>query len=131
MILLRKPLLSLYGVVPGDEGSLQRMAFDAAITRFWYIAAPYFLGGLMEVCTGMLRGLGKSLTSTIISLIGACLLRVVWLWTVFPIRQTLGMIFIAYPISWTATMLVSFVVIQVLVRKMVRTQGVDLPNPTI
>jgi Na+-driven multidrug efflux pump len=120
VLIFHKPLLGLYGVIPAAEGSLEQLAFDAAITRMGYITAPYFLCGLMEVCTGVLRGLGKSLTSTMISLIGACLLRVVWLWTVFPSSQTLGTIFVVYPISWVATNLVAFIIIQVLLKKMVK-----------
>ena len=120
VLLLREPLLSLYGVVPGEEGSLQRLAMEAAIVRFYLITVPYFLCGLMEVCTGVLRGLGKSLTSTVISLIGACLLRVVWIWTVFPTSQTLETIFISYPITWIITTLTAFIVIQVLLKRILK-----------
>lgn len=120
VLLFRYPLLALYGIVESEAGSLQQMAMDAAITRLWFICAPYFLCGLMEVCTGVLRGLGKSITSTVISLIGACLLRVVWLWTVFPASQTLETIFISYPITWIATTLTAFVMIQVLLKKMLK-----------
>ena len=97
IMIFAKPLLGLYGIVDGAEGSLEALAMQAAIVRFEYICAPYFICGLMEVCTGVLRGLGKSVTSTVISLIGACLLRVVWLLTVFPFKQTLEMIYISYP----------------------------------
>lgn len=120
VLILHKPLLSLYGVVPGEEGSLQALAFEAALVRFKLVAAPYFLCGLMEVCTGVLRGLGKSVTSTVISLIGACLLRVVWLWTVFPVSQTLETIFVSYPITWIVTNIVAFLVIQFALRKILR-----------
>ena len=126
VLLLRYPLLALYGIVESEAGSLQQIAMEAAITRLWFICAPYFLCGLMEVCTGVLRGLGKSITSTVISLIGACLLRVVWLWTVFPASQTLETIFISYPITWIATTLTAFVMIQVLLKKMLK----DKPSVT-
>jgi len=127
VLLLRYPLLSLYGVIPGEEGSLQRMAMDAANVRMRLIVVPYFLCGLMEVCTGVLRGMGKSLTSTVISLIGACLLRVVWIWTVFPLSQTLETIFISYPITWIVTTLTAFIIIQVLLKRIMRAQD----NPAL
>jgi putative MATE family efflux protein len=120
VLLLRYPLLGLYGIVDGPMGSLQHLAMNAALTRFKLICATYFLCGLMEVCTGVLRGLGKSLTSTGISLVGACLLRVVWLWTVFPSSQTLETIFISYPITWIATTLTAFTVIQILLKKIIK-----------
>lgn len=120
VLLFHRPLLALYGITAGETGSLQQLAMEAAIVRLWFICAPYFLCGLMEVCTGVLRGLGKSLTSTMISLIGACLLRVVWLWTVFPASQTLETIFISYPITWIATSVTAFIVIQVLLKKVIK-----------
>jgi Na+-driven multidrug efflux pump len=63
----------------------------------------YFLLAIMEVGCGVLRGLGRAITSTLISLIGACLLRVVWLLTVFEHFLTLESIYISYPVSWFVT----------------------------
>lgn len=136
LLIFKQPLLALYGIVMGKKGSLERMAYDAAVIRFWWLSAPYFLCGLMEVCTGVLRGLGKSVTSTVISLIGACLLRVVWLWTVFPKSQTLETIFVSYPITWIVTNIAAFIVIQVALRKILRAkrdkeQGGAADEPTI
>jgi Na+-driven multidrug efflux pump len=113
-------LLSMYGVVDEGVGSLGRIAYETAQTRFLYIGALYFLCGVMETCSSVLRGLGKSLTSTIISLIGACLFRVVWLWTVFTRYPTLGVIFISYPISWVLVIVASFGVILYTLSKLIR-----------
>lgn len=73
----------------------------------------YFLCGIMEVGTGMLRGLGKSFVPMIVSLIGSCVLRVVWIYTVFawlPIENTventvfrMQMLYVSYPITWVLT----------------------------
>ena len=123
VLILHQPLLSLYGIVPGEVGSLERLAYDAALVRFKLVAAPYFMCGLMEVCTGVLRGLGKSLTSTVISLVGACLLRMVWLWTVFPQSQTLETIFVSYPITWIVTNIAAFIVIRLTLRKLLRERA--------
>ena len=120
IMIFAKPLLGLYGIVDGVEGSLEALAMQAAIVRFEYICAPYFICGLMEVCTGVLRGMGKSLTSTVISLIGACLLRVVWLMTVFPAYPTLEIIFVSYPVTWLVTTAVAFAVIQILLNKILK-----------
>ena len=115
--LFRVPLLTLYGVKGGAEGGLEALALDAALIRYNFIISIYFLCGFMDVCSGVLRGMGKALVSTVITLIGACLLRVVWLWTVFPLKQTLETIFISYPITWIVTALTGFIVIQILLRK--------------
>ncbi len=106
----RRPLLSLYGIVDSDD-SLKSLAFWAANLRLLIIGLPYFLAGLMESCTGVLRGLGKSLVSTIISLVGACLMRVLWLWIFFPMNPTLQMIYVCYPITWALTALGSYIMI--------------------
>ncbi len=112
VLALKKPLLALYGVASGAAGSPQAMAMDAATTRLWLVCVPYFLCGVYEVGTGVLRGMGKSMISTAISLVGACLLRVVWLWTAFPLYPTLEMVFICYPTTWLLTALASYIVIQ-------------------
>ena len=118
--LLRYPLLSLYGVTGGAEGSMELLALDAALVRFNIIVLTYPLCGLMDVCSGVLRGMGKAIVSTVISLVGACLLRVVWLWTVFPAKQTLEIIFLSYPITWIITVVCAFIMIQILLKKLLR-----------
>ncbi len=120
--LLREPLLGLYGVELGAEGSLQHLAFETAQTRFRYICLTYFLCGIMDVSTGTLRGLGKSVSSMLISLVGACLLRLVWIWVLFPLSPTLDMIYVSYPISWILTFGVALAVILTTLRKTVNNQ---------
>lgn len=122
---LRVPLLSLYGIVDGAEGSMEALAMYAATTRLLYECVPYFLCGIMETCTGVLRGLGRSALSTVISLIGACLLRVVWLWTVFPLFMTIESISISYSITWLLTASISFTFIQIIVRDLVKRKRIS------
>lgn len=117
-ILFKESLLSLYGVVGGTAGSIEQLAMHAASTRFRCICTFYFLCGLMDVCTGVLRGMNKAIVSTCISLVGACLLRAIWIWTVFPLKPTLEVVFVSYPITWAVTLSVAFIVIQVLLRRM-------------
>ncbi len=123
--LLREPLLGLYGVKEGAEGSVQGLAMYAAVTRFRYICLTYFLCGVMDVSSGVLRGLGKSVTSMVISLIGACLLRLVWIWVVFPVHLSLDSIFISYPLSWIITTLVAVITIHLVLRKMLRAKAIE------
>ena len=108
-------LLALYGI--HDVEGLGGIAYDAAMTKIWCETLTYFLLAIMEVSCGVVRGLGRSLTSTVISLLGACLLRVVWLLTVFERFQTLESIYISYPVSWLVTGMTAFIVVLVLLRK--------------
>ncbi len=81
------------------------------LIRFGYVALPYFLCGLMDVCTGALRGLGASLVPMLISVIGVCGIRIVWIYTIFQIPQyhTPQCLYLSYPITWTVTFLCQFV----------------------
>ena len=124
ILLFRNPLLSLYGVVNGAASTGEAIAYSAAITRLLYMFPPYFTLAFMEVGSGILRGLGKSATSTIVSLIGSCLFRVVWIFTVFAARPTLGIIYVSYPISWAMTALIHFLCSTAVRKKLLRTQKV-------
>jgi Na+-driven multidrug efflux pump len=101
---LQEPLLGLYGVK--DTGDiLSKAALEAGKTRLRWVIMPYFIIALMEVGSGVLRGLGRSLTSTGICLLFACVLRVVWRFTIFridpaSISSSLASIYLSYPVSW-------------------------------
>ena len=80
-------------------------AIDYGITRLTYIALPYFICGLMDVSTGGLRGLGASTVPMIISVLGVCGIRILWIYTIFQIPQfhTQECLYLSYIISWTIT----------------------------
>lgn len=103
MFLMRAPLLSLYGVSDAAAGTLEKIAFDTATKRMCYMFLPYFAISFMEVGCGVVRGLGKAISSTIISLLGACIFRIIWISTVFKLIPTLDVIYLSYPISWAIT----------------------------
>ena len=71
--------------------------------RLQIIALTYFLCGVMDVVTGSIRGLGPSVTPTVISLTGICLLRIVWIYTIFAVRHDLFTLYLSYPVSWIIT----------------------------
>ena len=75
------------------------------MSRLIVIFTTYFLCGMMDGMANCIRGIGHSLTPTISSLVGACLFRIIWLFTIFqlPAFHTPFMIFVTYPISWILT----------------------------
>ena len=79
------------------------------MTRLKIILPTYFLCGLMDVMVGQLRGVGYSILPMMISLTGACLLRVVWIYTFFAANPTLEVLYISYPVSWLITFATHFV----------------------
>lgn len=77
--------------------------------KLQYIALPYLICGLMEVLSAMLVSMGYAGLSTVISLAGACGIRIAWVYTVFQSSKTLETLFLSYPISWTVTSIVLFI----------------------
>ncbi len=116
--IFQTPLLALYGVKDGVAGSMEALAMETARKRILYVCLPYFLCGCMEVCAGVLRGLGKSLMLTFFSLIGSCGLRVVWQLTVFKIYPTLEIIYICFPLTWLVTLSGLYATILLSVKKL-------------
>jgi len=77
----------------------------AGLNRFNYIGIPYFICGAMDVLCGALRGIGYSFIPMIVSLLGACGLRLLWIGTVFQIPEyhVIETVYFAYPLSWAVT----------------------------
>lgn len=95
----------------------------AGMTRLSILGISYFLCGLMEVGCGAMRGLGKSITSMIFSLVGSCALRIVWIYTVFVAFPTQTVLYLSYPVSWMLTASAFFVFSFMTVRKKMREEA--------
>lgn len=96
---------------------------DAGMDRLKIICVTYYLCGMMDVMVGMLRGLGYSVMPMIVSLIGACGLRILWLSTGFRLEQfhTTDMLYITYPVSWSLTF-IAHIICYVTVKKKINLQ---------
>lgn len=113
MHIFSEPLLSIFS--PDNPDVVMYAQVRNVIFCF-----TYFLCGIMEVGSGILRGIGKSMISMIVSLIGSCVLRIVWIYTVFqwiPVENTVENIFlrmrvlyISYPVTWIITSAAIFIV---------------------
>lgn len=81
------------------------------LTRMSLVCVFYFTCGLMDCIVGSIRGMGYAVTPTIVSLLGACGLRILWIFTIFTIPEyhTEFMLFLSYPISWTITFAAHFI----------------------
>ncbi len=131
IFLARDPLLSLYGVKDAAQGTLEHIAYNTAMVRMYWVSIPYFIISYMEIGSGVVRGLGKSVSSTIISLLGACLLRVVWLMTIFKAYPTLEMIYLSYPVSWVLTGTVLLLYSIFVLKKYIKHRDDEIPAPRI
>ena len=79
------------------------------LERMLLVCAPYAVCGIMNVMVGAMRGLGSSLTPMMASIFGVCVLRVVWIYTIFPLDRTFFMLFLSYPVTWLVTGLIELV----------------------
>ncbi len=90
-----QPVISIFTTVP------EEMA--VAKIRLFYIGGMFFIAGIMDTFTSLLRGLCKPMLATVISIFGICVLRIVWLYTVFAHFNTLTSIYFSYPVTWSVT----------------------------
>ena len=108
-------LLSIY-ITDSQE------AIHYGLIRFNYVALPYFICGLMDVSTGSLRGLGASFTPMLLSILGVCGIRIMWIFTIFQIPQfhTPEWLYISYPLSWFGTFIAQTTAFIIIYKKRVQ-----------
>ena len=106
-----KQLLGIYTTNPE--------VIKAGFLRCMVIFTTYYLCGTMDALANSIRGIGHSVLPVIVTLIGACLFRILWLATVFQIPQfhTPLCVFISYPISWLLTWVAHIVCYSIIIRK--------------
>ncbi len=102
-------LLSLYTTDP--------QVIAVGLERLYIVCGPYFLCGVMDVMTGVLRGIGYSLLPMVVSLLGACAFRILWVVTIFAAVPTMNCLMISYPVSWALTFAVLVVFFALLWRR--------------
>ena len=98
-----------------DENS-----FPYAVSRNLVVMIPYGLCGIMEVYAGVQRGLGNGIYPTLVTLIGVCLFREIWVHTAFAAVPTIEMLFLSYPLSWGMTAAAHFIFYRHTLRKVSR-----------
>lgn len=128
--------VTVVGVVMGGgaylfgENLLSIYTSDPEVIRFglermMFVCLPYFICGIMDTLVGSLRGMGYSIMPMIVSLTGACALRVVWIMTIFQLDRTLSTLFLSYPVSWAVTALAHFICYLVAHRRLMQKQKAE------
>lgn len=112
IVLFGNNLLRLYSENP--------IVIDFGMNRLRLICSLFVLCGLMDVMGNIIRGLGHSFLPMIITLIGACGIRILWIKTIFEVSKfhTCETIYISYPISWIATFIALFISFLFIIKKM-------------
>ena len=117
---------TLLGIYSSSEEVIQ-----AGMIRLGIVSRTYALCGIMDVMVGALRGIGYSILPMIVSLIGACGLRLVWIATVFQIDEfhTVQTVYASYPITWIITSLVHMLCFALAMKKLTKEkENLELPE---
>ena len=109
-VLFGNQILSLY------SSDAEVIAYG--MERLKVICTTYCLCGIMDVLVGSIRGLGYAVMPMIVSLMGACVFRIIWIYTIFQWERTLHTLYISYPVSWTLTALVHAICFLIVRRRM-------------
>ena len=96
--LLGEPLVGIYDSDP--------TIISEGVKRLGIISVTYFICGAMDMMVGMMRGMGKSLMPMIVTVVGVCGVRIVWIYTVFAHFHSLFWLYVSYPISWIVTLFI-------------------------
>ncbi len=95
MLLFRNPLIHLF---TADESVI-----PYALKRLQYVFAFHFLVGSYEIPGGALRGLNHSMVPALISVLGTCAFRLIYVFFIFPAHRSFINLIIVYPLSWVLT----------------------------
>lgn len=89
-----------------------------AVIKYKIVLLPYILVALMEIPSGVLKGMKATTTSMIMTIVGVCGFRITWQLIVFPMHRTLDVLYMSYPISWFATGVAYLIAYAILKKKL-------------
>ena len=112
-----RPLLGIYSQNPE--------VVDQGMIRLMFMCVPYFVCGIMNTIPGVIRGMGYSIVTTIVTIIGVCGLRIIWIGTVcqLPGCNTIEWVYASYAMSWVVTAIAHYVYYKIVYKKTLKTFG--------
>lgn len=123
----------IFGIFVFFKGEVLLALFDddpeviaAGMEKLKVMGFIYCLGAFMDNTIAASRGIGKSLIPTIIVIIGSCLFRIVWIYTIFARFNTIPSLFLLYPVSWVITAIAEMIYFFIAFKK---TRFPDSPSP--
>lgn len=93
-------LLRIY--ITDSNPEVVNLIVQKGLERMGTVCVLYFMCGMMDALSGLIRGAGYSLSPTLINLIGVCGIRLLWIYTVFatPAYHTINALLFSYPLTW-------------------------------
>jgi len=109
-LLFHSQILGIYSPDPGVAA--------VGFVRMAVIFPIYAFCGMNDVMAGSMRGMGYATTPLIVSTLGTCVFRIVWIFTAFQLFRSLEILYLSYPVSWILTFGAHFICFKVIRRKM-------------
>ena len=112
-----KELIYLY--VRMQEDTLREASIEAGVSKLRLMCFTYFFCGFMHLFAFAMRGIGKSTPPTIITLVGVCGFRIMWIYLFFPMPELNNIVGLvaSYPLSWALTSLVNLIFLIVYMKR--------------
>lgn len=117
IVFMGEVLLGLYS--PDPE------VISFGMKRIMIICTTYCLCGIMDVIVGSIRGMGAAIAPMVVSLLGVCVFRVIWIYTVFQWSRTLDTLYISYPVSWGMTAIAHLICFFIVRKQLIKKLGLQ------
>lgn len=98
LLIFGKTFLSLF--------TSEEEVINAGMSRMKILCLAYFLSGFMDGAISASRGLGKTIIPTIIVIMGSCIFRIIWVYTIFAYFKTSTSLYLLYSFSFSLTAIV-------------------------
>ena len=95
LVVFGRPFLSLF--------TTEAIVVEAGMRRLTIMGFSYAISAFMDASIAASRGLGKSLIPTVIVILGSCVFRVIWVYTIFAYFRTITSLYLLYAFSWSIT----------------------------
>ena len=86
-----------------DSFTTEPDVIDAGMKRIAVMGLAYCISAFMDCTIAASRGLGKTVVPTILVILGSCVFRVAWVYTLFAHFHTIPALYLLYPCSWALT----------------------------
>ncbi len=95
LLLFGREFLALFTTEPA--------VIDAGMHRIGVMGLAYCISAFMDCTIAACRGLGETVVPTILVVLGSCVFRVIWVYTIFAHFHTIPSLYLLYPFSWGLT----------------------------
>lgn len=104
----------------------EQAVIDAGMKRLVIMCFSYAVSAFMDATIAAARGLGKTVIPTVIVIMGSCVFRIIWIYTVFAYFKTIPSLYLLYIFSWAITAVAEIIYFAVIYKKTVNRMQIDV-----